>query len=193
MSRFLFVIFAVSWLFPSLASAQPTSSPPVTSVGVDMASAEPSFPRIDGAGGVFAVPAEMPERNSVHRLVIDAAGDERTPAGLNRRLDAAARAVNLYALAGVPPESVKIAVVVHGKATAAVLSDEAFNAKFGMANPDADLLAKLRRAGVEIHVCGQALMHQGYSLEEVHADVRVSLSAITKLASLQAAGYSLIP
>lgn len=36
-------------------------------------------------------------------------------------------------------------------------------------------------------------MHQGYSSEEVHVKVRVSLSAMTKLASLQAAGYSLIP
>lgn len=193
MVRTLFFTFALLCLFPAISGAHPSSSPPITVAGVDMGSAKESFPRIEGAGGVFAVPAEMPERNTVHRLVIDATGDERTPAGLNRRLDAAARAVNLYALAGVPPENVKIAVVVHGKATVAVLSDEAFNEKFGMANPDADLLAKLRRAGVEVHVCGQALMHQGYSPEEVHADVRVSLSAMTKLASLQAAGYSLIP
>lgn len=193
MVRILFVTFTLLCLFPAISGAHPSGSPPVTVAAVDMASAEESFPRIDGAGGVFAVPAEMPERNSVHRLVIDATGDERTPAGLNRRLDAAARAVNLYALAGVPPENVKIAVVVHGKATAAVLSDQAFNTNFGRANPDADLLAKLRRAGVEVHVCGQALRHHGYSLEDVHADVRVSLSAMTKLASLQAAGYSLVP
>lgn len=193
MVRIVCVTFALLCLFPATSGALQPGSPTGTAAGVDIASAEESFPRIEGAGGVFAVPAEMPERNTVHRLVLDVAGDERTPAGLNRRLDAAARAVNLYALAGVPPENVKIAVVVHGKATAAVLSDEAFNEKFGTANPDADLLAKLRRAGVEIHVCGQALMHHGYSLEEVHADVRVSLSAMTKLASLQAAGYSLIP
>ena len=193
MFRNLLFTFAFLCLFPATSGAHPSSSPPAADAGVDMASEEESFPRIEGAGGVFAVPAEMPERNTVHRLVLDAAGDARTPAGLNRRLDAAARAVNLYALAGVPPENAKIAVVVHGKATAAVLSDEAFNAKFGKANPDADLLAKLRRAGVEVYVCGQALRHQGYSLEDVHADVRVSLSAMTKLASLQAAGYSLVP
>lgn len=193
MLRTLFATVALMCLFPGTTGAHPPGSPTTTVAGVDGASAEMLFPRIEGAGGVFAVAADMPERNTVHRLVLDAAGDERTPAGLNRRLDAAARAVNLYALAGVPPENVKIAVVVHGKATAAVLSDEAFREKFGVANPDAGLLAKLHRAEVEVHVCGQALMHQGYSPDEVHADVRVSLSAMTKLASLQAAGYSLIP
>jgi len=51
----------------------------------------------------------------------------------------------------------------------------------------------LHLAGVEIYVCGQALSHQGHVVAEVRDDVRVSLSAMTKLVELQAAGYGLIP
>jgi len=51
----------------------------------------------------------------------------------------------------------------------------------------------LHLAGVEIYVCGQALSHQGHVVAEVRDDVRASLSAMTKLVELWAAGYGLIP
>lgn len=153
------------------------------------------FPRIEGAGGVYALPedVDMPAVDVVHRLLIDAATSETTAAGTNRHLDAAARAVNLYALAKVPPGNLKIAVVVHGKATPLALSDASYRQHFDKPNPDAALIAKLHRAGVEIFVCGQALSHQGYVAADVRDDVRVALSAMTKLIDLQAAGYGLIP
>ena len=153
------------------------------------------FPRIEGAGGVYMLPAgvDMPAMNVVHRLLIDATSAETTANGTNRHLEAAARAVNLYALAKVAPANVKFAVVVHGKATPLVLSDASHRRKFGKPNPDAALIAQLHRAGVEIFVCGQSLSHQGHLVTDVHDDVRVSLSAMTKLVGLQAAGYGLIP
>ena len=67
----------------------------------------------------------MPATDAVHRILIDATGGETTAAGTNRHLETAARAVNLYALAGVPAEQVKVAIVVHGKATPLVLSEAA--------------------------------------------------------------------
>ncbi len=153
------------------------------------------FPRIEGAGGVYALPAsvDMPATNIVHRLLIDATTAERTAAGNNRHLDAAARAVNLYAVAKVPPANLKVAVVVHGKATPLVLSDASYRRQFGKPNPDAGLIAQLHRAGVEIFVCGQALSHQGHAIVDVRGDIRVAQSAMTKLVELQAAGYGLIP
>ncbi len=153
------------------------------------------FPRIEGAGGVYALPTgvDMPATSVVHRLLIDATTAERTAAGNNRHLDAAARAVNLYALAKVPPANLKVAVVVHGKATPLVLSDASYRRQFGKPNPDAALIAQLHRAGVQISVCGQALSHQGHVVTDVRDDVRVALSAMTKLVELQAAGFGLIP
>jgi len=153
------------------------------------------FPRVKGAGGVYALPAgvDMPAVDAVHRLLIDAATAETTANGTNRHLETAARAVNLYALAKVPPASVKVAIVVHGKATPLVLSDARYRQQFGKPNPDAALIGQLHRAGVEIFVCGQALSHQGHAVADVRDDVRVALSAMTRLVDLQAAGYGLIP
>lgn len=173
-------------LVPSGGAAKPHVSKPIGTQ---------QFPRIEGAGGVYALPAgvDMPAADAVHRLLIDATMADRTPAGINRHLDAAARAVNLYALAKVPPENLKVAVVVHGKATPLVLSDASYRQRFGKPNPDGALITRLREAGVEIHVCGQALSHQGHAVADVRDDIRVAQSAMTKLVELQAAGYGLIP
>lgn len=173
-------------LAASEAVAKPSDSKPMGAQ---------QFPRIQRAGGVYALPADvdMPAANAVHRVLIDAREAETTPAGTNRRLDAAARAVNLYALAKVPPDNVRVAVVVHGEATPLVLSDAVFRHHFGKPNPDAALIAQLREAGVEIYVCGQALGQRGYSVGDVRADIRVAQSAISRLVELQAAGYGLIP
>lgn len=173
-----------------LAASGAAAKPPIAKpVGTQQ------FPRIAGAGGVYVLPAgvDMPAVDVVHRVLIDASTDEKTATGSNRHLDAAARAVNLYALAGVPPSNLKVAVVVHGKATPLVLSDAGYRQQFGKPNPDAALIAQLHRAGVEIFVCGQALSHQGHAVADVRDEVRVSLSAMTKLVDLQAAGYGLIP
>ena len=153
------------------------------------------FPRIEAAGGVYALPAgvDMPAMDVVHRLLINATTAETTASGSNVHLDAAARAVNLYALAKVPPDKLKIAIVVHGRATPLVLTDASYRRKFGKPNPNTELLARLHSVGVEIYVCGQALSHQGYVVADVRDDVRISLSAMTKLVDLQAAGYALIP
>lgn len=155
----------------------------------------PQFPRIALGGGVYALPAGvlMPQADVEHRIVIDAGSGEANADGILRRLDAAARAVNLYALAGVPADKLKVAVVLHGKATSAALAETSYQKHFARGNPNAALIGALHEAGVEVFVCGQALSHAGYTTREVRADVRVALSAMTELATLQAAGYALIP
>ena len=153
------------------------------------------FLRIDCAGGVYKIngKVEMPAAATVHRLVIDATGDETTAAGVNRHLESAARALNLYALAGVSNDNVKLAVVIHGKATPLVLSGDAYRSKFSRSNRDTALIEDLKNAGVEILVCGQSLTHEGFTVNEVDKNVRVSLSAMTALVDLQGKGYALIP
>lgn len=178
-----------------LSASATASNAPVSKASVPEPLGTQQFPRIEGAGGVYALPSgvDMPATNVVHRLLIDATTAETTATGTNRHLEAAARAVNLYALAKVPPANIKIAIVVHGKATPLVLSDTGHRRRFDKPNPDTALIAQLHRAGVEIFVCGQALSHQGHAVADVRDDVSVALSAMTKLVDLQAAGYGLIP
>jgi uncharacterized protein (TIGR01244 family) len=153
------------------------------------------FPRIALAGGVYALTGDisMPSADREHRLVIDVSDGESNDSGINRRFEAAARAVNLHALAGVPADKLGIALVIHGKATSTVLSDASFQTQFGKPNPNTALMSELHKAGVEFFVCGQAMTHAGYSAAELRDDVQVALSAMTALEDLQTAGYSLIP
>lgn len=153
------------------------------------------YPRIATFGGVYAMPASvpMPAANREHRLVIDATGGADTPASIDRRVEAAARAVNLYALAGVSPKKLKVAVVLHGKSTSSVLTDASYQEHFGMPNPNAALIKTLHEAGVEFFLCGQAMTHRGYVSGDVRDDVRIALSAMTALTDLQSSDYALIP
>ncbi len=154
-----------------------------------------AYPRIKSTGDVYVMTESvtMPALDHEYRLVIDAQGGEVNESGINRHLEVAARALNLYALAGVPAAQLKLAVVIHGKATPTVLAEASYQKRFGKPNPNAALLAELRKAGVRISLCGQAMIHAGYSMADVRGDVRVELSALTTLVELQADGYQLIP
>ncbi|MEZ5460530.1 DsrE family protein [Dokdonella sp.] len=153
------------------------------------------FPRIVAGGGVYALDgaAALPATGVMHRVVIDATTGDVNDAGQNRRIEAAARAVNLYAMAKVPADRLKLAVVIHGKTTPSVLTDSAYQARFGSPNPNSALFAALHEAGVEFYLCGQSMVHAGYARDEVRSEVQVALSAMTTLADLQTSGYALIP
>ncbi len=174
---------------PNTGTGKPTTSP------AEPARPAQAYPRIAITGGVYALPApvKMPAVDREYRLVIDVTTDEANQAGFNRRFELAARALNLYALAGVPADKLKLVVVVHGKATASLLADASYQKKFGKPNPDAALITALHEAGVRISLCGQAMVRSGYTIADVRDDVSVELSAMTTLAELQAEGYSLIP
>ena len=56
-----------------------------------------------------------------------------------------------------------------------------------------DLIRDLKKAGVEVFVCGQSLHDLGFKTEEVAAEVPVADSAMLVLVNKQADGYAYIP
>ncbi|UGB38802.1 DsrE family protein [Frateuria soli] len=154
-----------------------------------------AYPRIHGAGGVLPVGpnALMPSTVAEHRLYIDVDSDEPTRGEINRRLHTAAKLLNLYALAGVPNEKVHLVVLFYGRGVDLALSDAAYLKKFGHPNPNAELIRKLRKANVDMVVCGQALGHQNFVAANIRPGVTLALSALTKREELQAAGYGEVP
>lgn len=154
-----------------------------------------AFPRIHAAGGVLPVDpsAEMPSTTAVHKLFIDVDQDEVARHGVNARLNTAAKILNLYALAGVPADKVRMVILFYGQGVNLALSDEAYQLKFHRANPNADLLRQLRGANVKMVACGQALGHQSFTLSELHEGMTLALSALTAREELQAAGYGVVP
>ena len=153
------------------------------------------FPVIQGYGGVKPSPtaANRPDPKLDYKVVFNIT--KATPNGAkNISLGKVARFLNLLGEDGIRPAPGMVVPIVQSEATSIVLSDAAFAKRFpGRTNPDAELIARLKAAGAQVHVCAQALAGQGYDPSEVSPDVVVDDSALTTLASLQLRGYALIP
>jgi len=151
-------------------------------------------PIITSGGGVYPVPNAdfvIPPDLAL-RARFDVA---HSPAGrdsVNPDLNSAARFLNMHAQAGIPRERVQVAVVVHGAASRDVLSDAAYQKRFGAPNPNRRLLEELAGAGAQIVLCGQTAAHRGIDRGELAKPVRLALSAMTAHAVLQDQGYQLV-
>jgi intracellular sulfur oxidation DsrE/DsrF family protein len=151
------------------------------------------YPLVPGHGGVVPLPraAEQPRKGA--KAVFDITADAKS-GEVNPGLEQIARLLNLYGAAGLTAGDVKIATVCHGAADKAVLSDAAYAARFKFAaNPNLPLIRDLKKAGVELFVCGQSLHDLGYNSEEVAEEVPVADSAMLVLVNKQTDGYAYIP
>ncbi|GGK54645.1 DsrE family protein [Salinarimonas ramus] len=152
------------------------------------------YPAITGAGPVVPVPDATPQFEGapyevVFNITQDRPGDGRVSPGLA----SVARFVNLLAMSDMDPAASDLVAVLHGPATAAVISNDAYVARFGAQNPNIELIRQLEDAGVEVVVCGQAVAGAGFSYEAVLEPVEISVSAMTELAQRQMQGYALVP
>jgi intracellular sulfur oxidation DsrE/DsrF family protein len=151
------------------------------------------YPIIPNVGGVVPLPnaAEQPRKGA--KVVFDITADSK-PADLNKGLERVARLLNLYGSAGLKASDVKIALVMHGEATKSVLAGDVYRSKFGTdKNPNLAVIGELRKAGVEVFVCGQALAYKGFGEADVSEGVEVASAALTVVINRQADGYSYVP
>jgi intracellular sulfur oxidation DsrE/DsrF family protein len=152
-----------------------------------------TFPGVSGYGDIAALPEAAHQPRKGAKVVFDITADAK-PGDVNKGLEKTARLLNLYAGAGLAEREIKVTVVLHGEATKAVLNDKAYAGRFdGKENPNLPLIRELRKAGVEVFVCGQALNSKKYQADEVAPEATVALSAMTVLINKQAEGYVLIP
>lgn len=158
------------------------------------AGAEPVFPVIKGYGGIHSTEGagERPDKRLHYKLVFNITKAPEDPSRINPSLEKVARFVNLLGADGVRPKPGDVVAIVHGAATPLVLADEAFQARNRTANPNLDLIRKLSAAGVEVHVCSQALVGHKIDRSSVDDSVQIDVGALVTLANLQLRGYALI-
>lgn len=151
-------------------------------------------PLIEQYGPVYDIgqPGFATPTGLVYRAVFDVGPSPDAADQVNPRIESLARFLNMHARAGVKPEQMKLALVVHGAAGKDMLSSAAYKSRFGVENPNAPLLAALRAQGVQVLLCGQTAAHKGFAREELAPGVELALSAMTALVALQADGYQLI-
>ncbi|MEO8810569.1 MAG: DsrE family protein [Rhodanobacter sp.] len=152
-------------------------------------------PTIHDAGKIHPMPnaAYQPDRNATYKLVFSLTRPSGKPGDVNPSLEHVARVVNLYVNAGVPLSHLKIVAVAAGPATALALNDEQYRKLYKVANPNLPVIAQLRKAGVDVAVCAQAMAENHFDYSWKDAQVTLALSALTTLADLQQQGYALMP
>ncbi len=104
---------------------------------------------------------------------------------INATIETAARFLNMHAQSGVPADRLKFALVVHNKASKDIITNEAYQKRYGTNNPNYDLVQALLDAGGQIIFCGQSSLSRGFPKEELIDGVQLSLSAMTALIQLQ--------
>ncbi|MEP6899171.1 MAG: DsrE family protein [Rhodanobacter sp.] len=152
-------------------------------------------PTIHAAGKIHPLPqaAYQPDRNATYKLVFSLTRASDKPDEVNPSLDHVARAVNLYVNAGVPLSHLKFVAVAAGPATALALNDEQYRKLYKVANPNLPVIEQLRKVGVDVAVCGQAMAEHHFEYSWKDSRVTLALSALTTMANLQQQGYSLMP
>lgn len=126
------------------------------------------------------------------KMVFDIAKAPEDPSVVNPYINTLARFLNMHEKAGVPMENIHLRTAIHGQAAYGMLANEFYKEKFGVDNPNIELLEALNAAGVELILCGQTAGSRGISSARRLEIVDVALSAMTILSQSQQTGYSLI-
>src|SRR5690625_1236442 len=151
-----------------------------------------TYPAIAKYGPVHPVPHThvRPSKNHVYKALFDVTKGAADPSKPNPGLAHVARAVNVFAIAGVPLKNLKFVAVLHGSATPAVLGNKAYKAKYGINNPNIPLIDALRKAGVHVDVCAQALAEAHVAHAKVYKKVQIDLSALSDAVIYGDRGYA---
>ncbi len=151
-------------------------------------------PAIAGADGYVVIPgaAIKPQAGQVFKAIFDSNKAADKPTQLVPGLNMAGSELNALAVEGLPPTNAKFVVVFHGPAMDGLLKDAAYKAKFGVPNPNLKALAAMKKAGVELYVCGQNLAAENWDPKTLTPDVTVATDALIVLMTYQARGYSLM-
>ena len=92
---------------------------------------------------------------------------------------------------GVPRSNMHLAIVVWGTATHSLLKNDAYRAAKGSGNATIPLLQALHDAGVQIIVCGEALINRKLSRDDLLPFVKIAPTATLAMATLHAQGYAI--
>jgi intracellular sulfur oxidation DsrE/DsrF family protein len=159
-----------------------------------IAQTQESGPIIADYGKVWKIdnPDFKVDVTKTYKAVFDIMNSPEDVSQVNSSIETAARFLNMHAQSGIPLEQLKVALVVHNKASKDVITSQAYKVKYGIENPNEKLLYELMEAGAEVIFCGQSSFSRGFPREDLVDGVQLSLSAMTALIQLQNDDYRLI-
>jgi intracellular sulfur oxidation DsrE/DsrF family protein len=112
----------------------------------------------------------------------------------NGKFNSLAGFLNMHVADGIAADNIKLALVIHGKASADLLNEKAFQQMLESSNPNQAILQLLLKHNVQIFICGQSAAFYDFNNADLIDGVQMALSAMTAHAILQPQqGYQLNP
>ncbi|MFD1315129.1 DsrE family protein [Namhaeicola litoreus] len=151
-------------------------------------------PVFDKIGATYTIENAdlVPDSTAVLKAVFDIDYRSKDSLSSNPLISSLHRYLNMHVKNGVKESNISLAFVLHGASTKDAMTDEAYLKKYGIKNPNTDLIKTLAQHGVEMYICGQSAAYKGLSKAEMMPEIKLALSAMTVLTIYQAEGYALI-
>jgi intracellular sulfur oxidation DsrE/DsrF family protein len=161
---------------------------------INSAHSQNSSPVISEADGfvVIATAKMQPSKNHIYKAIYDATKESKDPLQILPALNMAGSELNALAVSHVPLTNAKFVIVFHGAAIFGILDNASYKKKYGVDNPNLKVLAKLKRAGMQLFACGQNLLAENIDLKTVSSDVTVASDALIVSMTFQNNGYALM-
>ncbi len=149
---------------------------------------------IPAFGKTYAVadPDYKTNTDLTFKAVFDVSKAPDDPAQRNPYIETIARFLNMHQKAGVPVSQLKVRMAMHGQASYGLLKNEFYKEKFGVDNPNIELLKAIDSAGVDIILCGQTAGARNLPESRRLPLTQIALSAMTILIQSQEEGYRMI-
>lgn len=151
-------------------------------------------PAIPQADGYSIIPGAKinPDKKRIYRAIYDATKSSKDSSQLIPAINMAGSELNGLAVCGISLTNAKFVIVFHGAAINALLDDVHYKKKFGIANPNLNVLTELKKSGVKLFVCGQNLLAENIDSKIISPDVIVASDALIVLMTYQNDGYALM-
>ncbi len=158
--------------------------------GLSQTESNPVIPDFGTIWNIQEVSKPNPELN--YKIVVDLKSPITDPTLINAGLNNVARMLNLHVTGGIPKDKISVTIAIHGLATASVMNNDGYSLKYGVDNPNLELIRQLKNAGVDLYVCGQSLIARNYDREKVNPDIKIALSMLTVVTERMMQGYGLL-
>jgi intracellular sulfur oxidation DsrE/DsrF family protein len=146
---------------------------------------------IGGTPGV-SDPSFPAPKDLIYKMAWHVTVAPESPEGIAAGFRSPANFFRLMDVNGVARTNVKLAVIVHGTATPSLLNNAAYKARTGADNGSIALLTALHEAGVQVIVCGQALINRNVPRDQLLPFVKVATTATSAHGILHAQGYEVM-
>ena len=150
------------------------------------------MPVIEGYGGIvhYENAQNKPDPSKEYKIIFHIK-DGKELYGVNEGLWKIARLINLMGNYEVPKDHLKIVVIVSGTARYLSLTDKEHKKREDRANPNLDLLKKLKQNNVKILVCAQSLAKFKIDADkDLNPYIDLTISSLSAVPMYQMEGYT---